>query len=59
VSDPPPHGTPSAIAAELADVERFLAETPPHHDGDARDRLERRRAALQRKLAAARRQRAR
>jgi hypothetical protein len=48
----------AVIARELADVERFLSETPPHSGGGAR-RLEARRAALQRELAAARRARSR
>ena len=44
--------TPATIAADLAEVERYLVDVPPHNDG-GRDRLEARRAALQRELAAA------
>lgn len=59
---PRPHGrdttrpirTVTAIAAELADVERYLRETPPHNDRGGRDRLVERRARLQRELAVAR-----
>ncbi|MEX1163360.1 MAG: hypothetical protein WEB03_07250 [Nitriliruptor sp.] len=39
------------MAAELADVERYLVEVPPH-SGGGRDQLAARRAALQRELAA-------
>lgn len=49
-----PRRTRAVVAAELADVERYLAEVPPHAGG-GRDVLERRRAALQRELAAVRR----
>jgi hypothetical protein len=37
------------VATELADVERYLREVPPHQGG-GREVLERRRAALQREL---------
>lgn len=50
--DGPPR-TRAVVAAELADVERYLAEIPPHAGG-GRDAMERRRAALQRELAALR-----
>jgi hypothetical protein len=46
--------TPAVVASELADVERYLREVPPHQSG-GRDALERRRATLQRELRAARR----
>lgn len=46
--------TRAVVAAELTDVERYLSEVPPHQGG-GRDALERRRAALQRELAALRR----
>jgi hypothetical protein len=42
------------IAAELADVRRYLAETPPHHGGGARAALAERVQRLERELAAAR-----
>lgn len=48
------HRPVGEVARELADVERFLADAPPHSDGGVRDRLTQRRAALQRELAAAR-----
>lgn len=46
-----PERSRAVVAAELADVERYLREVPPHQSG-GRDVLERRRAALQRELAA-------
>lgn len=46
------------VAAELADVERHLRESPPHSSGD-RAALEQRRRALQRELAGLRRARER
>ena len=42
------------IAAELADVRRYLAETPPHHGDGARASLEQRVNRLERELAATR-----
>ncbi len=39
------------VAAELADLERYLRDVPPHQSG-GREALERRRATLQRELAA-------
>jgi hypothetical protein len=48
--DDRPRRTRAVVAAELADVERYLTEVPPHQSG-GRDALERRRAALQRELA--------
>jgi hypothetical protein len=51
--DGPPRRTRAVVAAELADVERYLREVPPHQGG-GRDVLERRRAALQRELTALR-----
>jgi hypothetical protein len=42
------------IAAELADVRRYLAETPPHHGDGTRVALEERVQRLERELAAAR-----
>jgi hypothetical protein len=49
-----PERSPATIAAELADLERYLRETPPHNEGGVRGRLEQRRTTLQRELAAAR-----
>ncbi|MFP4149241.1 MAG: hypothetical protein ACLFUG_09005 [Nitriliruptoraceae bacterium] len=43
--------SPARIRAELADLERFLAETPPHHGAGVRASLEARRTALQQELA--------
>ncbi|MEX1178540.1 MAG: hypothetical protein WEB09_08765 [Nitriliruptor sp.] len=48
-----PRRTRAAVAAELADVERYLTEVPPH-SGGGREHLASRRAALQRELAALR-----
>jgi hypothetical protein len=42
------------IAAELADVRRYLVETPPHHGDGARVVLTERVRRLERELAAAR-----
>jgi hypothetical protein len=42
------------IAAELADVRRYLTETPPHHGGGTRVALAERVQRLERELAAAR-----
>lgn len=53
-SEGPPRRTRTVVAAELADVERYLDEVPPHASG-GREVLERRRAALQRELDAVRR----
>jgi hypothetical protein len=39
------------IRAELADLERFLRETPPHHGAGVRTSLEARRLLLQQELA--------
>lgn len=49
----PPGGSrsPAVIRAELADLERFLAETPPHHGAGVRASLETRRDRLQQELA--------
>lgn len=44
-----PRRTRAVVAAELADVERYLREVPPHAGG-GRELLERRRVALQREL---------
>ncbi|WP_052666913.1 hypothetical protein [Nitriliruptor alkaliphilus] len=49
----PPRRTLTVVAAELADVERYLTEVPPH-SGGGRATLERRRAILQRELTALR-----
>jgi hypothetical protein len=49
-----PDRSPATVAAELADLDRYLRETPPHNDGGVRGRLEQRRTTLQRELAAAR-----
>jgi hypothetical protein len=46
--------TVAAILAELREVERHLAEAPPHSGTGVRDDLARRRDALQRELARAR-----
>lgn len=43
----------AAIRAELADVERFLRDAPPHSGSGARTKLEARLAVLRRELAAA------
>jgi hypothetical protein len=51
--DGPARRTRAVVAAELADLERYLTEVPPHQSG-GRDALERRRAALQRELTALR-----
>jgi hypothetical protein len=51
--DGPRRRTRADVAAELADVERYLLDVPPHQGG-GRDVLERRRAALQRELASLR-----
>lgn len=48
-----PRRTRAVVAAELADVERYLREVPPHAGG-GRHALEQRRVALQRELAALR-----
>ncbi|MTV24193.1 hypothetical protein FTX61_01970 [Nitriliruptoraceae bacterium ZYF776] len=53
----PPERSAAAVQAELADVERYLRETPPHSGSGVRAQLEARRQALQRELAAARRPR--
>jgi hypothetical protein len=53
--DGPRRRTRAVVAAELADLERYLTEVPPHQSG-GRDTLERRRAALQRELAGLRRE---
>lgn len=46
-----PERTPAVIQAELSDLERFLAETPPHHGAGVRDALQARRTWLQQELA--------
>jgi hypothetical protein len=51
------HRPVPVVARELADVERYLADAPPHSGQGTRARLEARRAALQRELAQARRHR--
>lgn len=43
-----------ALRSRLADIERHLAQMPPHNASGAKDDLERQRAELQRRLAAAR-----
>jgi hypothetical protein len=50
---PRPERSPAVIRAELADLERFLAETPPHHGAGVREALEVRRTRLQQELARA------
>lgn len=47
----------ATILAELRDVERFLAELPPHSSAAGRDDLTARHERLQRELAAVRRRR--
>jgi hypothetical protein len=47
------HRSPATIAAELAELRRYLAETPPHHGG-GRGALEERVRRLERELARAR-----
>ena len=48
-----PERSPARIRAELADLERFLAEIPPHHGAGLRTSLEARRTLLQQELARA------
>jgi hypothetical protein len=48
-----PERSPAVIRAELADLERFLAETPPHHGAGVREALQARRTRLQQELAQA------
>lgn len=43
------------VLDELATVERYLVDAPPHSGSGQRDDLQRRAAALRRELAAARR----
>lgn len=45
----------TVIRDELATVERYLVDAPPHSGSGHRDDLQRRAAALRRELAAARR----
>lgn len=45
--DPRPAGE---LRAELADLDRHLAEVPPHAPGPVREQLQARRDALQRAL---------
>lgn len=45
----------TVILDELATVERYLVDAPPHSGSGQRDDLRRRAAALRRELAAARR----
>jgi hypothetical protein len=42
------------VAAELADVRRYLADVPPHHGSGVRDQLSGRLRALERELERAR-----
>ncbi|MFU8841708.1 MAG: hypothetical protein ACNA8R_13470 [Nitriliruptoraceae bacterium] len=46
-----PERSAAVIRAELADLERFLAETPPHHGAGVREALQARRTRLQQELA--------
>jgi hypothetical protein len=48
-----PERSAAVIRAELADLERFLAETPPHHGAGVRESLQARRMTLQQELARA------
>ncbi len=50
--DPAPRSA-TQLRAELTDLERHLAEAPPHAPGPVRETLQARRDALQRALAAA------
>ncbi len=43
--------SPARIRAELDDLRRYLAETPPHHGAGARAALQARVARLERELA--------
>lgn len=52
-SGPGPERSITTVAAELADVERYLTEVPPH-SGGGREHLAQRREALQRELSALR-----
>lgn len=47
--------TEATILAELRDVERYLADVPPHSSAAGREDLTARRERLQRELAAVRR----
>lgn len=49
--------TEATILAELREVERFLAELPPHSSASGREDLSGRRERLQRELAETRRRR--
>jgi hypothetical protein len=53
VPDPVPR-SPATVAAELAELRRYLAEMPPHHGG-GRAALEDRVRRLERELARAER----
>lgn len=48
--------TESVILAELRDVERYLADVPPHSGSTGREDLTARRERLQRELDAVRRE---
>lgn len=48
--------TESVILAELRDVERYLADVPPHSGSTGREDLTARRERLQRELDALRRE---
>jgi hypothetical protein len=43
--------SPARLRAELEDLRRYLAETPPHHGAGVRQALEARMARLERELA--------
>ena len=53
---PPPPRPVRVILDELATVERYLVDAPPHAGAGLREDLTRRAQALRRELAAARRQ---
>lgn|GEM_PF-3554437 len=49
---PPPARPAGLVRAELAELRRYLLDTPPHHDAGSRQALMARIALLERELAA-------
>jgi len=50
-AEPAGRKSPARLRAELADLRRYLAETPPHHGAGVRAALQARVARIERELA--------